>query len=770
MSATAAEAARGPKKTATTYNLADLFESVADAVPDREALVSGTTRLTYAQLDERATRLAHHLSSLGIGAGDHVGLYLYNGHQFIEAVLAAFKLRAVPININYRYVEAELRYLCANAELKALLYQPELESRVQAIDLSWLRCRLSVGDDYESALAAASACRDFGPRSSDDHYVIYTGGTTGMPRGVVWRHEDVLFAGLQGGNPGGEPVTRPSEVAEIAASGDKALTFLPAAPFIHGAAQWAAFIALDAGGKVVITPGPRFDADRVAELVAEERVNTLTLVGDAMARPLATALTARPEIDCSSLIVIASAGAVLSRSVQQELSTRLPETLILNNFGASESGHQGRVVDNQAARPRFAMDDTTAVLDDALRPVAPGSGIVGRLARRGHIPLGYYNDPDKTKATFIEIDGERWVVPGDLALLEEDGSITLLGRGSVCINSGGEKVFPEEVEEALKAHPLVQDAVVVGVPDARWGERVAALVQPRGTASPTLAELDAHCRAHIAGYKIPRELHIVGEMARHPSGKPDYRWAKAEAMARQKSGASGGSEANQRLAAWELGSISVEGAWAARRRLASALQSLVERCVTIDVGDDASAGAIDGVVAALEAQLGRLDQLPQRRSRAAFVDGQYQLNQAQFMDRGPLIGLSNPLAPPMRLTAETTPSGVRAVARVTFTAPYEGAPGFLHGGVLAAAFDQVFGYLGVLRGVPALTGSLGVRYRKPTPLDVELRFEAEAERSEGRKSFVRGRCFAGDEVTAEAEALFVSIGAEWFEKLMHAEH
>jgi acyl-CoA synthetase (AMP-forming)/AMP-acid ligase II/acyl-coenzyme A thioesterase PaaI-like protein len=742
--------------TARTFNLADLFESVVDVVPEREALVAGDVRLTYAQLDERATRLANHLTSQGIGAGDHVGLYLHNGNEFIEAILASFKLRAVPININYRYVEAELRYLCANAELKALVYQPELEARAQAIDVPSLRWRMTVGDVYERALAAAAPTRDFAPRSSDDHYIIYTGGTTGMPRGVVWRHEDVFFAGLQGGNPGGDPLARPDEVAPLAESGAKALTFLPAAPFIHGAAQWAAFIALNAGGKCVIQPGARFDAARVAELIAKEQVNTLTLVGDAMARPLAEALAARPELDTSSLIVIASAGAIFSRSVQSDLAARLPSTLILNNFGASETGHQGNVADNDGARPKYMMNDSTAVFDDSLRPIAAGSGIIGRLARRGHIPLGYYNDPEKTKATFLEIDGARWVMPGDLATVEADGTITVLGRGAVCINSGGEKIFPEEVEEALKAHAAVLDAVVVGVPDPRWGERVAALVQPRDSTAPTLAELDAHCRTRIAGYKIPRELHLVGEILRHPSGKPDYRWAKAEVLARQ---------GDPRHVGWELGNIAPSGAWAERRRLARAIHELLERCVRLDVADDTCAGAIGDVAATLEAQLGRLDALPARASRAAFIDGSYQLNRAHYMDRGPLIGLSNPLAPPMRLSHE----GEMAVARVTFTHPYEGAPGFMHGGVLASAFDQVFGYLGVLRGVPALTGSLTVRYRKPTPIGVELRFEAEAARSEGRKSFVRGRCIADGEVTADAEALFVSIGAEWFERLMQAQ-
>jgi acyl-CoA synthetase (AMP-forming)/AMP-acid ligase II len=516
------------------FNLADLFESVADAIPEREALMCGARRLTFAALEARSNRLAHHLAAQGIGRGDHVGFYLYNSTEFVEGLLACFKLRAVPININYRYVEDELRYLFANANLAALVHQPEFAARIDAsrAAVPSLRHCLAVGDDYERAIAAASPARDFAPRSGDDLYIIYTGGTTGMPRGVMWRQEDVFFRGLQGGNPGGEPVTRPEEVAELARSGDKALTYLPAAPFIHGAAQWAAFIGLNAGGKVVLAPGPSFSPDSVWRLIAAEQVNTLILVGDAMARPLADALAAAGDtLDASSLIVIASAGAILSGSVKEQLETLLPGAMILNNFGASETGHQGTALpaEEGVARPRFQMDETSTVLDENLRPIEPGSGRIGRLARRGRVPLGYYNDPVKTAATFPIIDGERWVVPGDLATVEADGLITVLGRGAICINSGGEKVFPEEVEEALKAHPAVLDAVVVGVPDPRWGERVAAIVQARPgveLGASAVDELAAHCRARIAGYKVPREVQLVAEILRHPSGKPDYRWAK----------------------------------------------------------------------------------------------------------------------------------------------------------------------------------------------------------------------------------------------------
>ena len=527
-------------------NLADLFESVADAIPERMALVSGSTRHTFADLDRRATRLAHALSARGIRAGDHVGLFLYIGHEFVEAMLAAFKIRAVPVNINYRYVEEELAYLFTNADLVAVFSQRELFPRVDAIRarVPLLRTVVVVEDgggavggkgdalDSEALLGSGSPERTFGPRSGKDLYVIYTGGTTGMPRGVIWQHEDVFYAGLQGGNAGGDPIEKPEDLAPLVKSKEEALTYLPAAPFIHGAAQWAAFICWFGGGKLVLSPGRSFDAKQACGLMEREGVNTAILVGDAMVRPLVEALRERKH-DLSQLVVLVSAGAILSDSVKDELQERLPNAMILNNFGASETGHQGMVAFGEATegKPTFAMDDTSTVLGEDYRPIAPGSGVIGKLARRGHLPLGYYKDPEKTAATFPTIDGVRWVVPGDLATVLEDGRIQVFGRGAVCINTGGEKVFPEEVESALKAHPDVADAVVVGVPDEKWGQRVAAVVQPRPGADVTLAVLDAHCRTRIAGYKVPRQLALVKEMVRHPSGKPDYRWAAEAARA-----------------------------------------------------------------------------------------------------------------------------------------------------------------------------------------------------------------------------------------------
>ena len=525
------------------FNLADLFESVADAIPDREAIVCGDRRLTYAELDRRSTQLAHWLAANGVGKGDHIGLYLHNGTEYMEGVLAAFKLRAVPININYRYVEEELRYLFDNADLVGVIHHREFAPRVAAVaaKLPKLRTFLAVEDgsaadtsatastDYDEALAGSSSERDFAERSGDDLYIIYTGGTTGMPKGVMWRQEDLFFAALMGGNPYGGPPERPEQVVENVLAGH-AMTALPAAPLMHGAAQWASFIYLFSGGKVVLTPGKGFDPDKIWRLVEQEKVNSLAIVGDAMGRPLAEAL-AKPgaSYDTSSLFVIGSGGATYSEGVKSQLREQLPKILLLDSFGGSEGGNQGQGVDSEpdAQGPRFRADETTAVLDEEMKPLPPGTGVIGMLARKGRIPLGYYKDEEKTARTFIESDGTRWVIAGDMALIEADGTITLLGRGSNCINSGGEKIFPEEIEAALRSHEKVFDAIVVGVPDERFGERVAAVVQARPGAPPTLEELKEHCRTHVAGYKVPRELHLVDEIQRQPSGKPDYKWAKS---------------------------------------------------------------------------------------------------------------------------------------------------------------------------------------------------------------------------------------------------
>ena len=537
------------------FNLADLFECVVDAVPEREALICEDTRLTYAELDKRANRLAHALTKADVKEGDHIGLYQYNGIEYMEGVLAAFKIRAVPINVNFRYVAEELYYLFDNSDIVGIIHHREFGPRIAAIadrlpalktffaveDGSGADCSAIGSLNYEDELADASDARDFPERSADDIYILYTGGTTGMPKGVMWRHEDLFFAALMGGNPYGAPPERPEQVGENAAAG-QVFTALPAAPLMHGAAQWAAMIYLYSGGKVILTTGTGFDAEKIWGLVEKEKVQSMAIVGDAMGRPLADAL-AKPgaSYDTSSLIVIGSGGATYSEGVKAQLREHLPNIMLMDSFGGSEGGNQGRGVEatKGQAGPRFSNDGTSAVLDENMKPLPPGTGKIGMLARKGQIPLGYYKDEEKTAEVFIEADGTRWVVAGDMATIEADGTITLLGRGSNCINTGGEKVFPEEVEAALRSHAQVFDAIVVGVPDERFGERVAAIVAPREGTTPTLEELANHCREHVAGYKLPRELHIVDQIQRQPSGKPNYKWAKAIALG-EKAGATGG--------------------------------------------------------------------------------------------------------------------------------------------------------------------------------------------------------------------------------------
>jgi acyl-CoA synthetase (AMP-forming)/AMP-acid ligase II len=532
------------------YNLADLYEAIADVVPENIALASGDVHRTYGELDKRANRLAHYLRSKGIGQGDHVGLHLFNGYEFVEAILALFKLRAVGINVNYRFVAPEVRYMIENADLKGVITQrrflPIINKATEGAEPLQVLIVSEDGTDaesaqesieYEAALALGSEERDFGPRSGKDLYIIYTGGTTGMPKGVMWQHEDLFFSGLQGGSPGGDPVESPEQLLEQAQEGWYTVTMLPCAPFIHGAAQFTQFICHLTGGKLVLQDGPSFDAKRILSLVADEDVSTISLVGDAMAIPLIDELKAG-DYDMSNLAVIASAGAILSASVQAEIEELLPDVMIVNSFGTSESGDLGRAAgdeDSHEGRPSFYMGEEVTVLDEDGNQIEPGSGKMGLVARSGRLPLGYYKDPEKTAERFKEFNGKRWVVPGDFATVEADGRITFLGRGSKCINTGGEKVFPEEVEEALKAHPDIIDALVVGVPDPRFGSKVAAVFNTREGKELSLDQVQAHCREHVAGYKVPRQITVTDTVSRMPSGKPDYKWA--EEIAREQASA-----------------------------------------------------------------------------------------------------------------------------------------------------------------------------------------------------------------------------------------
>ncbi|MFI7616504.1 acyl-CoA synthetase [Nonomuraea terrae] len=518
------------------FNHADLFEGLADTIGERTAVVCGGERRTFAELDAEANRLAHHLQDLGVEPGQHVGLHLYNGVEYIAGLLATLKIRAVPINVNYRYVEAELAYLYRDSDIRALVYDVEFEPRVAAVaDRAPLLGHLiavggppSIGSavPYATALERGKPERGFPPRSGEDVYIIYTGGTTGLPKGAMWHVED-LFMGFGGGNPYGLPRATPQEVIDEAVKATP-MVMMAAPPLMHGAAQMATFLAWWMGSTMVYVR--KFDAAEVWRAVGRERVATLNITGDAMARPLAEEL-ARGSYDVSSLYAIGSTGAILSGAVRDRLQELLPNVMILDNFGSTESGYTASGVAGSSPEKGLRYQPNSvvklAVLDERLRPVEPGSGQIGTLARSGRVAFGYYNDPEKTARTFVtDEQGTRWLLTGDLATVEPDGTVSIFGRGSQCINTGGEKVFPEEVEAVLKGHPAVFDAVVTGVPDERWGSRVAAVVEPRPGAEVTAAELDAHCRTRLSGYKVPRTYAFVAEMVRSPAGKADYRWAR----------------------------------------------------------------------------------------------------------------------------------------------------------------------------------------------------------------------------------------------------
>ncbi|BBX21023.1 acyl-CoA synthetase [Mycolicibacter terrae] len=532
-------------------NIADLAEHAIDAVPDRVALICGDDQLTYGQLEEKANRLAHYLIAQGVKKDDKVGLYCRNRNEIVVAMLGIVKAGAILVNVNFRYVEGELRYLFDNSDMVALVHERQYSDRVANVlpETPNLKTVLVIEDgsdgdyaryggvEFETALAQGSPERDFGPRSADDIYLLYTGGTTGFPKGVMWRHEDiyrVLFGGTDFAT--GEPIADEYDLAKQAAANAPMIRH-PIPPMIHGATQSATWMSLFSGQTVVLAP--EFDADKVWRTIHDHKVNLLFFTGDAMARPLLDALVAASDgadYDLSSLFLLASTAALFSPSIKERLLELLPNRIITDSIGSSETGFGGTSVvakgEAHTGGPRVTIDRTTVVLDEDGNEVQPGSGVRGIIAKRGHIPVGYYKDEKKTAETFKTINGVRYAIPGDFAQVEADGSVTMLGRGSVSINSGGEKIYPEEVEAALKTHPDVFDALVVGVPDARYGQHVAAVVQARGNARPSLEDINTCARTEIAGYKVPRSLWFVDEVKRSPAGKPDYRWAKEQTEAR----------------------------------------------------------------------------------------------------------------------------------------------------------------------------------------------------------------------------------------------
>lgn len=530
--------------------MADLWEVLAEAGPEDTCLVAGRSRHTRGSLDARGNQVAHLLADNGVVPGDRVALYSRNRVEYVEAILGCWKVGAVPVNINWRYTAAELSHVLEDAGAEVVIaergYLPVLEQAAasgttlrRAIvleDGSAERGKLVDTSGWELGVDQAPSSHLEGvPRSGNDLYLLYTGGTTGMPRGVAWRHEDFFRACALSGDPAGvAPVLRPEDMAAHATTSFAKILIL--APLMHGGGQWPTFIALYSGGTAILYCERSFDPHSVLELVAQQRPVSMGVVGDAMARPLAEAALARPgRHDVSSLAAIGNGGAMISAAVKGQLRQAFPGATLTDSFGASETGATGSetVEDTSTSRPAFAPNPSTAVLHpETLDPVPPGSATVGLLARTGHIPLGYWNDPVKTAATFrIDRHGVRWVLPGDHALVDDQGRVVLLGRGSGCINSGGEKIFPEEVEAALRSHPAVHDAVVVGVPDPRWGQAVVAMVSLRdGAEALDPDELRQHCRSQIAGYKVPRRI-LKGKALRTNTGKPDYAGVRQRVLA-----------------------------------------------------------------------------------------------------------------------------------------------------------------------------------------------------------------------------------------------
>jgi 3-oxocholest-4-en-26-oate---CoA ligase len=525
--------------TAMDVNLADLVAAVAAAVPERCALVCDGERLSYPVLTGRSEQVGQCLLAAGLQPDETVGLYMTNSVAYIESLLGCMVARVIPVNINYRYTGPELAHLFAGARLAALIVDAEhagLAAQVASSCPTLRHVLVAAGEagvaafpegvtvrEYGAATRAMPASRPDNSRSGDDKIMIYTGGTTGLPKGVLWRHEDFYFSALAGGNHYGEPRLSVGEVT-AAAVATPAGGYLLAAPLMHGAGTYTLFTALLLGSTVVISR--RFDAAQILRLIGEEQVMAVAVVGDAMARPIADELAAHPdEYDLSTWFILGSGGALLSNSVREQIQALRPTLYITNRFGSSESGTDGELTRGEDGRPRLVASGSVRVLDAHRHPVGPGG--TGWIARSGNVPLGYYGDEAATAATFPVIDGVRWAVLGDMARVEADGSIIVLGRGSTCINTGGEKVFTDEVEQALKSHPAVLDAVVAGVPDERYGERVAAVVQLRpGAEQVSVDELREHCRAAIAGYKVPARIEFVPVVVRSPAGKADYGWAR----------------------------------------------------------------------------------------------------------------------------------------------------------------------------------------------------------------------------------------------------
>lgn len=538
------------------FNLADIHEAVSATCPDRECLVWRDRRFTYREVTDRTRRLANFLASRGLGVREqrsalhgwesgqsHLALYLYNGNEYLEGMLGAFKARVAPFNVNYRYVEEELLYLLRDAKAEAVVYHAAMAPTLARIlpSLPDLQVLLQVADesghallpgaiDYEAALAASPPERPDLDWSPDDLYILYTGGTTGMPKGVLWRQSDIYFAALGGTLPGAGEHESMDSVLSMVGAGPR---MLPAPPFMHGAAHWAAFNTMNGGGTVVIqSDTKRLDPDDVWTTIEREKAQGLLIVGDAFARPLLDQL-GKKSYDLSSLTLLVSGGAVLNVGIKQEILDKLPDVMIFDGIGSSETGSQAANMSSKgmgATTGSFLPQPGNCVLAEDLSAVLePGHDGIGWFAKAGRVPLGYLGDRAKTEKTFPVLGGVRYSVPGDRARHLASGLIEVLGRDSVTINSGGEKIFAEEVEQALKHHPAVYDVVVCGRPSERWGQEVVAVVALRAGAKAGEASLLDEASRHLARYKLPKVFVFRDEILRSPSGKADYRWAREQA-------------------------------------------------------------------------------------------------------------------------------------------------------------------------------------------------------------------------------------------------
>lgn len=534
-----------------TWTYAAIWESIAAAQPDADAFIQGDEHLSWAEFDRQGDALAAYLVEAGLGRHATVAAYMPNRPEYMTTYNAAIKAALTPININYRYTSGELEYLIDNSDAEAVVFDARYAGTIEEVrgSLDRVKCWIAVGADsdcpdwavrWEDAIAKTPDARPFEApwgRSNDDMLMIYTGGTTGMPKGVMWRLSDLIAKGNYGANPllGVPPLEKPEDAGPRAAAAVFKSRSLIAPPLMHGTGLLTAMAALVAGGTVLLLPDAKFSAEGLLDMAQQHKATRMTIVGEPFARPILDALEAEPERwDMTGVLLMTSSGAMWTRETKLGLIKHMPNVNLMDAYSSSEALGMGMSVTNaqgETQTARFEIGETCSVFTEDHRRVEPGSGEKGLLAVGGINPIGYYKDEEKTAKTFPVIEGERWCIPGDWAIVHADGSLEILGRGSQCINTGGEKVFPEEVEEALRRHEAINDVAVTGLPDPRWGERICAVVELRsGAARPAEQELADWVRGQLADYKTPRDFVFVDSVGRAPNGKLDYKAVKQIAL------------------------------------------------------------------------------------------------------------------------------------------------------------------------------------------------------------------------------------------------